>query len=122
MQLSVDELRLILGKWASEETRLICVGKLEGLAFRFAGTLISLTDGGFTLDSGDARLVVFRLDSPELEFEYTEWRDIPDVELPEDLASLKGLAIIFPARIPLTLPLPDVPPERERVIISELRP
>lgn len=66
-------------------------------------------------------MVIFRLDDPELLFEYAEWRDVPGAKLPEDMASLNGVAIIFPARIPLTLPLPDVPPKRGRVIISEVR-
>ena len=122
MLLSLEESHLVLLKWASDKTRLLCIGKLEGLAFRFVGTLLSLTEGAFTLGAGETRLIVFRLDDSELAFEYAEWREIPDVEeLPEEVASSNGLAIIFPARIPLKLPLPDVPPERDRLIISEFR-
>lgn len=121
--LRLTDARVILGKWYTEHTSLLCIASLFNLSFSLHGTVSSITDEQFvvTPKSGDAKLT-FQLDDPELVFLYAERRDLPDAgELDEDYASLSGLTIALPARIPMKSPLPDVPPKRESVTIIELR-
>lgn len=44
IQLNVEELRLIFGKWEFDEVPLLRIGTLEALAFRLTGVVVSLTD------------------------------------------------------------------------------
>lgn len=125
MDNSVDfrltDARLILGKWCAEETPLLCLAELSNFAVSLLGTISSITDDQFVFapSSGDAKLT-FRLDDPGLLFVYAERRELPDAkDLDEASASRPILAIVLPARIPMRLPLPDVPPERETLKFIE---
>jgi hypothetical protein len=120
--LRLTDARLILAKWYTEQTPLVCIASLFNLSFSVHGIVSSFTDEQFAMTpkSGEAKLTL-RLDDPELVFLYAERRELSDAgELDEDSASLSGLTIALPARIPMRLPLPDVPPKRESVTIIEL--
>ena len=118
---SLPDGRVMLGKWQTNKTSLLCIAEMSNFAFSVDGVVSSVTDKNFVFSAkdGDAKLT-FRLDDPELVFLYAERRELSDGgELDEDAASRSGLTIALPARIPLRLPLPDVPPKRESVTLLE---
>jgi len=118
----LTDARVILGKWCTEQTPLLCLAELLNFAVSLRGTISSVSEEQFVVapSSGDCKLT-FRLDDPELVFLYMERREAPDaVELDEASASRPLLAIALPARIPMRLPLPEVPPERETVKFIEV--
>jgi hypothetical protein len=122
--ISSEEALLILSKWADEETLLLSMAFLKGMSFSLTGKISLTAPQEFSIGSraGEAKLV-FRLDDPELSFGYAERRDgEPQADLSEEDATLSGLTITFPCRVSIAPPLPDKPPKRERLIISEWRP
>ncbi len=113
-----------MSKWVDEETSLLSIAFLKGMSFSLTGKMSFTGPQEFTISSrlGEAKLV-FRLDDPELSFGYAERREVePEARLSEEDATLSGLTIVFPCRVSIASPLPDKPPERERVVISEWRP
>jgi len=122
--ISSEEARLILSKWATDETPLLSIAFLKGMSFSLTGKVSFTGPQEFSIGSraGEAKLV-FRLDAPELFFEYAERDEVEAAaDLSEDEASTAGLVIVFPCRVSIAPPLPDKPPKREQLIISELRP
>ena len=116
--------RVMLGKWHTNETSLLCIAAMSNFVFSVDGVVSSVTDKEFVFSAKgkDAKLT-FRLDDPELVFLYAERRELPEgADLDEESASLCGLDIVLPARIPMRHPLPDVPPKRESVTILERAP
>ena len=118
----LTDARVMLSKWCADETRLLCLADLFNLFFSLRGTISSVSDTEFVVApvSGEAKLT-FRLDDPELVFTYVERREVPGAEgLDEESASRPAISIALPARIPMRLPLPEVPPKRETLKFIEV--
>src|ERR1035441_7467356 len=118
---SLPDGRVMLGKWHTNETPLLCIAEMSNFVFSVDGVVSSVTDKEFVFSAKgkDAKLT-FRLDDAELVFLYAEHRELPAAaDLDDESASRSGLTIALPARIPLRLPLPDVPLKRESVTFLE---
>src|ERR1035438_6081257 len=112
---------LILRKWADEETLLVCRWVAQGASVSLTCFVASVSQDLCTINSRkrEAKLC-FRIDDPGLLFEYKQRRDVSDSELPEHIAELGALVVIFPLRFTAEEFRLETPSERDTVTLWEL--
>jgi hypothetical protein len=114
------EARLLLDKWAREETLLLCRGIFRGVSFSLTGTLSFLPagQGCITSRKGEAK-TLFDIDDSGILFEYVERRTVAD-DMAEEFAELGGVVIMLPPRFSKEEFRAGIIGPRDRLTISEL--
>lgn len=97
------EVVLLMSGWAEKETRLVTVGRLWGLGFALPGCRVASASGSLvSLVTGDGGRIEVDISEPEIEYRYSEPRELPEFALKHELTEEQQLAsslmVLFPPR------------------------
>ncbi len=119
-----EEVRLVMNGWLENQSQLVLVGQLLGVAVALRCRVELLSAGNVGLSTSDGGRIVVDFSDPELVFKYSEAREFPEIVegwgLTAEQCLASSLMFLFPVRFPSDFSEGDEAPEPESLYFAEL--
>ena|SRR5450631_596475 len=95
-----DEARLLMNGWLENQSQLVLIGQLSGIAAALRCRVDALTELGVELSTSDGRKVAVALWQTGAEFKYAEPREFPAIEASSGITAAQRFASSVTALFP----------------------